>query len=89
MTLFFTNKVVNRFCKQDYCLCKQKGTNADKTNTPKHTKRYGYAEQNRQTAKSEQTLVLLASSNWTAWEMEKKMKQKINIKKSPVQANGI
>lgn len=85
---FFTNKSVNRFSKQDYCLCKQKGINGDTDNTFRHTRRWGYAAQNKEAAKSGQTLVLLASSNWTAWEM-KKMKQKINIKKSPVQAKDI
>lgn len=59
------------------------------TNTLKHTRRWGCTKQNKQAAKSGQTLVLLASSNWTAWEMKKKTKQKINTKKSLVQAKDI
>lgn len=52
-------------------------------------KHEGQGKESKQAAKSRQTFVLLASSNWTAWEMKKKMKQKINIKKSPVQAKDI
>lgn len=48
---FFTNKAVNRFSKQDYCLCKQKGINGD---TDKHVQTRGAGE-GKQTSSKEQT----------------------------------
>lgn len=48
---FFINKAVNRFSKQDYCLCKQKGINGD---TDKHVQTRGAGE-GKQTSSKEQT----------------------------------
>lgn len=59
------NRITASASKRDKC--RQRQTQS------KHMGKWGCAEKkNKQAAESGQTLVLLASSNWTAWEMKKK-----------------